>query len=196
MSIMQSKARALAAIGAVVFAGTVASAQVVVGGTGFITVSVATVGAVGGGMSGDARLPVTASGARMDPTSNRVQISASGRRGVIRRIEIEVPNARAGQRIELTPASGASIRITLDGNQTLGADTRGFVQFDSLAGGRGAGRYEGTFQHGAAPIVVRGQFSVTFSPGVGAPAGGANPGPGPTPGPVGGGATSADAGRR
>ncbi|MFO0556845.1 MAG: hypothetical protein U0269_02385 [Polyangiales bacterium] len=190
---------AAAALGA-----AIASAQVVVGGTGFITVSVASVGAVGGGMAGDARLPVTASGARLDPTNNHAHITATGRRGVVRRIEIDVPNARAGQRIELTAASGASIRITLDANQTLGADSRGWVQFDSLAAGRGAGRYEGTFQNGQTPMVVRGQFQVTFSPSVGGPPNGANPGPGPSPGPVQGsgssaatnGARGADAGRR
>jgi hypothetical protein len=182
-----------------VLAAAVASAQVVVGGTGFITVSVASVGAVGGGMAGDARLPVTASGARFDPTTNRAQITASGRRGVVRRIEIDVPNARAGQRIDLGPSSGASIRITLDGNQTLGADPRGFVQFESLAPGRGVGRYEGTFQHGQTPMVVRGQFQVNFVAGPVLPPSGANPGPGPTPGPRSNGpgpSSAPDAGRR
>jgi hypothetical protein len=189
---------------AALLGAAVASAQVIVGGTGFITVSVASVGAVGGGMSGDARLPVTASGARLDPTNNHAYITATGRRGVVRRIDIDVPNARAGQRIELTAATGASIRITLDGNQTLGADSRGWVQFETLASGRGVGRYEGTFQNGQTPMVVRGQFQVTFSPNVGGPPNGANPGPGPSPGPVQGssngaatsGARGADAGRR
>jgi hypothetical protein len=189
---------------AAMLAATVVSAQVIVGGTGFVTVSVASVGAAGGGMAGDARLPVTPSGARLDPTNNHVYITASGRRGVVRRIEIDVPNARVGQRIELTAASGASIRITLDGNQTLGADSRGWVQFDSLAAGRGAGRYEGTFQNGQTPMVVRGQFQVTFSSSVAGPPNGANPGPGPSPGAAqGAGSTAAtsstresDAGRR
>lgn len=183
---------------AALLGAAVASAQVVVGGTGFITVSVASVGAVGGGMAGDARLPVTASGARLDPTNNHAHIMATGRRGVVRRIDIDVPNARVGQRIELTAATGASIRIMLDGNQTLGADSRGWVQFETLASGRGTGRYEGTFQNGQTPMVVRGQFQVTFSPSVGGPPNGANPGPGPTPGPSHGspGTHSADAGRR
>jgi hypothetical protein len=185
------------------FSAAVVSAQVV-GGMGFITVSVASVGSVGGGMAADARLPVTASGARLDPTNNHVHITATGRRGVVRRIEIDVPNARAGQRIELTAATGASIRITLDANQTLGADSRGWVQFESLASGRGVGRYEGTFQNGQTAMVVRGQFQVTFSPSVGGPPNGANPGPGPSPGPVQGsgsgaatnGFRGADGGRR
>jgi|LNFM01.1.fsa_nt_gb hypothetical protein len=173
-----------------------ALAQVVLGGTGFITVSVAGVGAVGGGLAGDARLPVTASGARFEPINNRVRISANGRRSAVRRIEIDVPNARQGQRIDLGSATGAVIHITLDPNVALDSG-RGFVQFDTLTSQRGVGRYEGTFQQGQTPIVVRGQFQVTFSPAVAGPPGGANPGPGPTPGPSNGTPrTTADAGRR
>ncbi len=197
-----SKARVLTSVlGVVSLVAAGAAAQVVIGGTGFITVSVASVGAVGGGMAGDARLPVTATGARYDAATNRAQISANGRRGIVRRIEIDVPHARAGQRIDLSAASGATIRITLDGNQTLGADPRGFVLFESLTPQRGVGRYEGTFQHGQTPMVVRGQFQVNFTPTVSGPANGANPGPGPTPGPshnggTGSPASAPDAGRR
>lgn len=172
-----------------------ALAQVVIGGTGFITVSVAGVGAVGGGLAGDARLPVTASGARYDVATNTVRISANGRRGAVRRIEIEVPRARQGQRIDLGTATGASIRITLEPNSTLDSG-RGFVQFDTLTPQRGVGRYEGTFQQGQTPVVVRGQFQVTFAPAVGGPPNGANPGPGPTPGPTNGSPrANTDAGR-
>lgn len=178
-----------------VLASTAALSQVVIGGTGFITVSVAGVGAVGGGLAGDARLPVTATGARYDATNNTVRITANGRRGAVRRIEIEVPRARQGQRIELGTATGAAIRITLDPNSSLDSG-RGFVQFDTLTPQRGVGRYEGTFQQGQTPVVVRGQFQVTFAPAVGAPPNGANPGPGPTPGPTNGTPrTNTDAGR-
>jgi hypothetical protein len=178
LSVRASLAAALALTAAA------ASGQVITGGTGFITVSVAGIGGAGG-LTGDARLPVTGAGARFDPTNNHVSISANGRRGIVRRIELDVPNAHAGQRIELGPGSGASIRITLDGQQPLGADSsRGFIQFESLTAARGVGRYEGTFQNGQSPIVVRGNFQVNFTPSVGNAPGGANPGPGPRPGPV------------
>jgi hypothetical protein len=196
MKIMRTPPRTLALVAlttSALLGAALASAQVVVGGTGFITVSVAGIGGVGGGLTIDSRLPVTASGARFDPTSNHAQISANGRRGPVRRIELDVPHARQGQRIEVGPGTGATIRITLENNSTLSAESgRGFIQFDTLAPTRGVGRYEGTFQNGQTPLVVRGQFQVTFSPSVGAPPGGANPGPGPHPEPH---ATS-DAGRR
>lgn len=178
---------------AVIVGSAMAAAQVVIGGTGFITVSIAAVGAVGGGITGEARLPVTASGARLDSTNNHATISAVGRRGAVRRIELDVSSARQGQRHEVGPA-GAAIHLTLEPNTSLDA-SRGWIQFDTLTPQRGVGRYEGTFQNGQTPMVVRGQFQVNFSPAVGAPPGGANPGPGPVP-PQSHGVTQTDAGRR
>lgn len=164
-------------------ATSVAGAQVVIGGgVGFITVSIAGMSGGGGGMAGDARLPVLTSNARYQVTSRLVTIAAISRRSVVKRIELEVPQAEAGQRIALGPNTGATIRIVLDGNRTLSAENgRGFVQFDVLTPTRGEGRYEGTFQNGPTPMVVRGTFQVNFDPSVGGPPRGGNPGPGPTP---------------
>lgn len=137
----------------------------ILGGTGFITVSVAGVAAVGGGMAGDARLPVTGSGATFEPTNRRVVINAVGTRSAVRRINVNVPNAVAGVRIELTSTTLATLQITLEGNRVLSAETgRGFVQFESLTPQRAVGRYEGTFQNGPTPMVVRGNFQVNLLP--------------------------------
>ena len=137
----------------------------ILGGTGFITVSVAAVAAVGGGMAGDARLPVTGNGATYEPTARRVVINAVGTRSAVRRINVNIPNAVPGVRIELTSTTLATLQITLEGNRVLSAETgRGFVQFESLTPLRAVGRYEGTFQNGPTPMVVRGSFQVNLLP--------------------------------
>jgi hypothetical protein len=152
---------------------------------GFITVSLVGVGGVGAGLAGDARLPVTGAGARFNALDNRVTIVGVGRRGAVRRIELDVPDAHASTRIELGPSTGATARIVLDSmGPSGGAEaSRGFVLFETLTPTRGVGRYEATFQQGQHPLVARGQFQVNFSTSVGGPPGGANPGPGPSPPP-------------
>ncbi len=138
-------------------------AQLTLGGTGFITVSVAGVAAVGGGMAGDARLPVSGNLATFDAATSRVHITAIGRRSAVRRIELDVPNARAGERIDLNNTTRATIQITLDGSRVLSAQNgRGFVQFEAVSPTRASGRYEGTFLNGATPMVVRGNFQVSL----------------------------------
>lgn len=150
-------------LSALAFSGA-GMAQMLLGGTGFITVSVAGVAAVGGGMAGDARLPVTGNGATYDASSRRVSITAIGRRSAVRRIEVRVPNARAEQRIDLNNTTQATIQITLEGDRVLSAESgRGFVQFESLTPQRAVGRYEGTFQNGPTPMVVRGNFQVNLA---------------------------------
>jgi hypothetical protein len=154
---------------------------------GFITVSLVGVGGVGAGITGDARLPVSGAGARFSPQDSRVTIAGVGRRGTVRRIEVDVPDAHAGSRVELGPSTRATVRLTLDGSgSTTGVEaSRGFVLFETLTPTRGTGRYEATFQSGQHPIVARGQFQVNFITSVGGPPGGANPGPGPAPVPIG-----------
>jgi hypothetical protein len=139
-----------------------AAAQVVAAATGFATISIAGLGNTTT-VAGDLRIPILARDVSYDATTTQLHLRATGRRGVVRQLDVDVRGARPGQRYDFGPNTGASLRVRMEQGEELAAESgRGFIQIATMDAQRVTGTYEGTFSHGQVPIVIRGRFEANF----------------------------------
>jgi len=156
---MQLAAVACAITGASVPTG----AQIMTGTAGsFATISLAGLGGSGTTVAGDARLPILPSNVTYAPAGGAnavLHIRANSLRHTIRQLDIEVRGPRSGQRYEFGAAGGGTLHIRLDAGAELTAEAgHGNITILSWSAARVTGSYEGTFRHGAVPLVIRGRF--------------------------------------
>ena len=164
----------LVAIPATLLAAAPLAAQVFQA-SGYATISMAGLGNTTS-VAGDSRIPILTKDVSYDPGSGQLHLRATGHRGVVRQLDIELRSTRAGARYDFGPSSGASLRVRLDQGNVLNAESgRGYITVSSLDAQRITGTYEGTFSHGAVPIVLRGRFESSLGHardgGVAAPTG-------------------------
>ena len=148
---------------AIVSAAPVA-AQQVFGASGYITVSMAGLGNTTT-VAGDSRLPVLARDVEHNAGAGTLHIRATGRRGAVRQVDIDVRQPRTGARFEFGAQSTATLRVHLEDGAELAAESgRGFIAITTMDEQHVVGTYEGTFAHGAVPVVIRGRFEASFQP--------------------------------
>jgi hypothetical protein len=146
---------------AVLLAAAPVAAQAVQA-AGFATISIAGLGNTTT-IAGDSRLPILVRDVSHDAASNQLRLRATGRRGAVRQLDIEVNAPRAGQRYEFGSSGGASLRVRMEQGEELTADAgRGFVTITSFDPQRVTGTYEGTFSRGQVPVVIRGRFEASL----------------------------------
>lgn len=116
-------------------------------------------------VASESRIPILPRDVSYDRAAGanaRLRVRATGHRGVVRQLDIEVAAPRVGARYEFGPNSGASLRIRTERGPEVAAESgRGNITITALDERRVAGTYEGTFR-GATPMVVRGRFEATF----------------------------------
>jgi hypothetical protein len=138
------------------------AAQQVFGASGYITVSMAGLGNTTT-VAGDSRIPILARDVEYNPGSGTLHVRATGRRGAVRQVDIDVRQPRTGARFEFGAQSTATLRVHLEDGAELAAESgRGFIGITTLDEHHVVGTYEGTFAHGAVPVVIRGRFEAAF----------------------------------
>lgn len=144
----------------------VAAQWVVSSAAGYATVNIAGLGNATT-VAGEARIPILPRDVHFDAVSHRLRLRATGRRGPVRQLDIEVQGARSGGRYELGGSPGAWLRVRTDQGEELTAESgRGWIHITLMDNRRVSGTYEGTFQRGQVPVVIRGRFEANF-PGTG-----------------------------
>jgi hypothetical protein len=152
---------ALAASVLVVAAAAPVAAQVFQA-SGFATISIAGLGNTTT-VAGESRIPVLPRDLSYDAAQSLLHVRATGHRGVVRQLDIDVHGARAGQRFELGGNSGATLHVRMDqGGDLTASRGHGFIEVQTLDARQVAGTYEGTFQNGSVPVVIRGRFEASF----------------------------------
>jgi hypothetical protein len=156
----------------------------VVQASGFATVSVAGLGHTST-VTSESRLPILTRDIALDrAATGHLHLRASGQMSAIREIEIDVPAPRVGVRYPLGASDGATVRLRMQQGGQLTAETgRGHVMITALDNRRVEGTYEGSFNRGQMPFVVRGRFEAMLpragavaSPSPSTPSGGATGG--------------------
>jgi hypothetical protein len=138
------------------------AAQQVFGASGFITVSMAGLGNTTT-VAGDSRIPVLARDVQYNAGTGALLLRATGRRGAVRQLDIDVRQPHTGARFEFGPQATATLRVHLEDGAELAAESgRGFIAITTMDERHVVGTYEGTFAHGAVPIVIRGRFEANF----------------------------------
>jgi hypothetical protein len=151
----------------------------VFGAAGFATITMAGLGNTTS-VAGDSRIPILSRDVTYDAAAGanaELRVRAVGHRGVVRQLVIAVRGPTTGRRYELGGASGAELRVRLDQGDELQAQTgRGSITITTFDARHVTGTYEGTFQHGSVPMVLRGHFEATLASAP--PSGGSTTSPG------------------
>jgi hypothetical protein len=166
---MKPALRRTAAIAACMFvtASVPAIAQIFQA-SGYATISIAGLGATTT-VAGDSRIPVLPRDVTFDPAQSHLHIRATGHRGVVRELDINVHGAHAGQRYELGANTGATLHVRMDQGAELTAESgHGFVSIEAIDASHVVGGYEGTFRNATGPVVIRGRFEANFGHTTGA----------------------------
>ena len=130
--------------------------------SGFATISMAGLGNTTT-VAGDSRIPILPRDVTFTAVGGQLHVRATGHRGVVRQLDIDVQSARAGARYDFGPGTGTTLRVRMDQGAEMSAETgRGFVSIGALDATHVTGTYEGTFQHGSVPVVIRGRFEASF----------------------------------
>ena len=152
-----------AALATTVAISAVPVAAQVFGASGFVTVSMAGLGNTTT-VAGDSRIPILARDVEYNAGSGNLHLRATGHRGAVRQLDVTVPRPTTGARFEFGPASTAMLRVHLEDGAELAAESgHGFIGITTMDAQHVVGTYEGTFQHGAVPVVIRGRFEASFS---------------------------------
>ena len=138
------------------------AAQVVQSASGFATVSVAGLGNTTS-VAGDSRIPILQRDVSIDTASNTLHVRATGHRGAVRLLLIDVRDPRAGRQYDMSADSGASLHVRMEtGPELVAQPGHGNVTISTIDEHRVTGMYEGTFTNGSVPMVVRGHFEASF----------------------------------
>lgn len=158
------KTRLLAAFLATPFAfAALPVAAQVFQASGFVTVSMAGLGNTTT-VAGDSRIPILPRDVEYNAGSGNLHIRATGHRGAVRQLDITVHSPRTGARFEFG-ATSASLSVHLEDGAELTAESgHGFLQVTTMDDRHVVGTYEGTFSHGAVPVVIRGRFEASLIP--------------------------------
>jgi hypothetical protein len=130
--------------------------------SGFATVNVAGLGNTTT-VAGESRIPILPRDLTFDAPTSHLHVRATGHRGAVRELTIDVPSAHAGQRYDVAGNNAASLHIRMDTGTDLAAQSgHGNITITTLDAQHVAGTYEGTFNNGSVPVVVRGRFEANF----------------------------------
>jgi hypothetical protein len=162
------KVRTIALLSSVAAAATPVFAQTF-GAAGFVTVSMAGLGNTTT-VAGDARIPVLTRDIEYNAGAGNLHLRATGHRGAVRQLDIRVHAPHTGARFELGSGNDSALHVNLeDGAELVAESGHGFIEITTLDDHHVTGSYEGTFNHGAVPIVLRGRFDANLPRASGAP---------------------------
>ena len=181
---MKASLRTAALLAPVALALAAPGAAQVFGAAGFATISMAGLGNTTS-VAGESRIPILARDVSYDSsagTDAELHVRAIGHRGVVRQLDIEVRGPVTGRRYELGTTAGAALRVRLDQGAELAAQPgHGSITITAVDAQHVTGTYEGTFQHGSVPMVLRGHFEANLASA--RPAAGSTAAPGSTTAP-------------
>jgi len=96
--------------------------QTAVPAPGFATVNLAGLGNATT-IAGESRIPILSRNLSWDPSSTRLHIRATGTRGAVRQLDIEVRGPRTGARFDLGRDSATVLRVRLDEGGEINAES-------------------------------------------------------------------------
>ncbi len=136
----------------------------VFGAAGYATLTIAGLGNTTT-VAAEARIPILTRDVEYNAGSGSLHIRATGHRGAVRQLDIGVRSPRTGARFEFGGSNDASLRVHLEDGAELAAESgHGFIGITTMDARHVSGTYEGTFNHGAVPIVLRGRFEANLIP--------------------------------